>query len=166
MPLPIPCFKMFLERSLNEPPPPHFKHLSLLPLPIHHPFLPLKNFDHTHSQQHSPRDITTSLGSLPVIFTGNIPYRPSISIRAIKADVLFKSLAATHWYVISLNSERLISLMRIKLSGIVYSLSNFRYLLWSCFTHCSIKQQYLSLDWKKSPKRQTSSIIWILTALK
>ena len=26
-----PCFKMFLERSLNDPPPPHFKHLSLLP---------------------------------------------------------------------------------------------------------------------------------------
>ena len=34
LPLPTPCFKMFLERSLNDPPPPptHFKHLSLLPL--------------------------------------------------------------------------------------------------------------------------------------
>ena len=33
LPLPTPCFKMFLERSLNDPhpPPPHFKHLSLLP---------------------------------------------------------------------------------------------------------------------------------------
>ena len=30
-PLPIPCFKMFLERSFNDLPPPHFKHLSLLP---------------------------------------------------------------------------------------------------------------------------------------
>ena len=30
LPLPTPCFKMFLERSLNDPPPPHFKHLSLL----------------------------------------------------------------------------------------------------------------------------------------
>ena len=40
---------MFLERSLNDPPPPHFKHLSLLaPLPIHHPSLP-KNFDHTQA---------------------------------------------------------------------------------------------------------------------
>ena len=38
-PLPIPCFKMFLERSLNDPPPPHFKHLSLLP-PPHPPPLP------------------------------------------------------------------------------------------------------------------------------
>ena len=38
-----PCFKMFLERSLNDPPPPHFKHLSLLPA---HP-IPPKNFDHT-----------------------------------------------------------------------------------------------------------------------
>ena len=43
LPLPTPCFKMFLERSLNDPPPPHFKHLSLLPPhPIHHPFPPLK----------------------------------------------------------------------------------------------------------------------------
>ena len=31
LPLPTPYFKMFLERSLNDPPPPHFKHLSLLP---------------------------------------------------------------------------------------------------------------------------------------
>ena len=30
LPLPTPYFKMFLERSLNDPPPPHFKHLSLL----------------------------------------------------------------------------------------------------------------------------------------
>ena len=31
--LPTPCFKTFLERSLNDlhPPPPHFKHPSLLP---------------------------------------------------------------------------------------------------------------------------------------
>ena len=49
LPLPTPCFKMFLERSLNDPPPPHFKHLSLLPpLLIHHPSPP-KNFDHTPS---------------------------------------------------------------------------------------------------------------------
>ena len=50
LPLPTPYFKKFLERSLNDPPPPHFKQLSLLPLhPIHHPFPPPpKNFDHTH----------------------------------------------------------------------------------------------------------------------
>ena len=49
LPLPTSCFKLFLERSLNDPPPPHFKHPSLLhcyPLPIHHPFPP-KHFDHT-----------------------------------------------------------------------------------------------------------------------
>ena len=43
LPLPTPCFKMFLERSLNDlpPPPPHFKHLSLLPpVPNHHPCPP------------------------------------------------------------------------------------------------------------------------------
>ena len=39
LPLPTPCFKMFLERSLNDPPPPHFKHLSLLP-PPHLPPIP------------------------------------------------------------------------------------------------------------------------------
>ena len=35
-----PCFKTFLERSLNDPypPPPHFKHLSIIPPLIHHPF--------------------------------------------------------------------------------------------------------------------------------
>ena len=43
LPLPTPCFKMFLERSLNDPPPPHFKHLSLLPPSPSTP----KNFDHT-----------------------------------------------------------------------------------------------------------------------
>ena len=42
-PLPTPCFKMFLERSLNEPPPPHFKHLSLLhPSPSTTPSPPIK----------------------------------------------------------------------------------------------------------------------------
>ena len=47
LPLPTPCFKMFLERSLNDPPPPHFKHLSLLPpSPSTTPFPP-KNFDYT-----------------------------------------------------------------------------------------------------------------------
>ena len=38
--LPTPSFKMFLERSLNDPPP-HLKHLSLLP-PPHPPPLPPK----------------------------------------------------------------------------------------------------------------------------
>ena len=35
-PLPTPCIKMFLERSLNEPhlPPSHFKHLSQLRLQL------------------------------------------------------------------------------------------------------------------------------------
>ena len=38
---PTPCFKMFLERSLNDPHPstPHFKHISLLS-PSHPPPLP------------------------------------------------------------------------------------------------------------------------------
>ena len=50
LPLPTPCFKMFLERSLNDPPAPHFKHPSLLPPPHPPPLLPPppKNFDHTH----------------------------------------------------------------------------------------------------------------------
>ena len=44
LPLLTPCFKMFLERSLNDPhpPPPHFKHLSLLPPPHPPPLPPLK----------------------------------------------------------------------------------------------------------------------------
>ena len=50
LPLPVPCFMMFLEGSLNDPPPPppHFKHPSLLP-PPHPPPLPPtpKDFDHT-----------------------------------------------------------------------------------------------------------------------
>ena len=38
---------MFLEKSLDDHHTPlHFKHPSLLPLPIHHPFPP-KNFDDT-----------------------------------------------------------------------------------------------------------------------
>ena len=46
-PLPTPCFEMFLEKSLNDPhplprpPPPHFKHFSLLS-PPHSPPLPPK----------------------------------------------------------------------------------------------------------------------------
>ena len=48
LPLPTPCFKMCLERSLNDPhlPPPYFKHFSLLPPS---PSTPpqKKNFDHT-----------------------------------------------------------------------------------------------------------------------
>ena len=36
--LPTPCFRMFLERSLNDPQPPHFKHRSLLtPSPSYTP---------------------------------------------------------------------------------------------------------------------------------
>ena len=31
LPLPTPCFNIFLERCLNDPPPPHFKNLSLQP---------------------------------------------------------------------------------------------------------------------------------------
>ena len=42
---------MFLERFLNDlpPPPPHFKHLSLLPPPLPPPLPPNKNFDQTIS---------------------------------------------------------------------------------------------------------------------
>ena len=50
--LPTPCFKMFLERSLNDPPPPTTPFqapFTATPLPIHHPFPPPKNFDRTLS---------------------------------------------------------------------------------------------------------------------
>ena len=52
LPLPTPCFKMFLERSLNDPhpPPPHFKHLSLLPPSPSTTPSPPKNFDHALSE--------------------------------------------------------------------------------------------------------------------
>ena len=40
LPLPTPCFKMFLERSLDDPPPLHFEHLSLLPPPHLPPAIP------------------------------------------------------------------------------------------------------------------------------
>ena len=42
---------MFLERVLNDlpPPPPHFKHLSLLRPSLPPPLPPNKNFDHTPS---------------------------------------------------------------------------------------------------------------------
>ena len=49
LPLPTPCFKMFLERSLNDPPPPTTPlqaPFTATPLPIHHPFPPPKNFDY------------------------------------------------------------------------------------------------------------------------
>ena len=39
LPFPTPCFRMFLGRSLNDPSPPHFKPLSLLP-PPHLPPIP------------------------------------------------------------------------------------------------------------------------------
>ena len=41
--LPAPCFKMFLERFLNDPPPPTIPlqaSFTATPLPIHHPFPP------------------------------------------------------------------------------------------------------------------------------
>ena len=48
LPLPTPYFKMFLERSLNDPHPQNQTSSTFhcYPLPIHHPFPP-KNFDHT-----------------------------------------------------------------------------------------------------------------------
>ena len=48
-PLPTTCFKMFLERSLNDPhhPTSSIFHCYPLPLPIHHPVSPHKNVDHT-----------------------------------------------------------------------------------------------------------------------
>ena len=60
LPLPTPFFEMFLERSLNDPPPPHFKHLSLLPLtPSTTPSPPPKNFDHTPTiKPHDPNAFT------------------------------------------------------------------------------------------------------------
>ena len=46
-PLNTPCFKMFLERSLNAPITPLQASFIATPLPIHHPFSPHKNVDHT-----------------------------------------------------------------------------------------------------------------------
>ena len=44
-PLPTPYFKMFLERSLNDPTTPLQAPFTATPLPIHHPFpSPLKKF--------------------------------------------------------------------------------------------------------------------------
>ena len=42
-----PCFKMFLERSLNDPHHPTSSIFHCYPLPIHHPFSIHKNVDHT-----------------------------------------------------------------------------------------------------------------------
>ena len=50
LPLPTPYFKMFLERSLNDPHTPLQASFTAAPHPIHHPFPPPpKNFDHTPS---------------------------------------------------------------------------------------------------------------------
>ena len=49
-PLPTLCFRMFLERSLNDPHPlstPLQASFTATPFPIHHPFFPHKNVDHT-----------------------------------------------------------------------------------------------------------------------
>ena len=49
---PPPCFKMFLERSLNDPHHPTSSIFHCYPLPIYHPFPPPpKNFDHTQVLQ-------------------------------------------------------------------------------------------------------------------
>ena len=64
LPLTHPCFKMFLERSLNDPslhPTSSIPHC--YPLPIHHPFPPPKNFDHTPEQ--TSLEISTSQNQLP-----------------------------------------------------------------------------------------------------
>ena len=51
LPLPTPCFKMFLKRSLNDPHHPTSSIFHCYPLP-HPPPLPPppKNFDHTHGR--------------------------------------------------------------------------------------------------------------------
>ena len=51
LPLPTPCFKMFLERSLNDPPPPTTPlqaPFTATPSPSTTPSPPPKNFDRTH----------------------------------------------------------------------------------------------------------------------
>ena len=55
LPLPTPCFKMFFERSLNDP---HFKHPSLLPPSPSTTSSPPKNFDHTLGGCHPPTDFS------------------------------------------------------------------------------------------------------------
>ena len=49
LPLPTPCFKMFLEDPLMTPTPHHptSSIFHCYPYPIHHPSPPPKNFDHT-----------------------------------------------------------------------------------------------------------------------
>ena len=47
LPLPIPCFKMFLERSLNDPTTPLQASFTATPSPSTTPPPPPKNFDHT-----------------------------------------------------------------------------------------------------------------------
>ena len=54
LPLPTPCFKMFLERSLADPPP-HFKDASLLPSP-HPPSLPPKSLIIHYISRHFRKD--------------------------------------------------------------------------------------------------------------
>ena len=49
LPLPTPCFKMFLEDPLMTPHHPTSSIFHCYPLPIHHPSPPPKNFGHTLS---------------------------------------------------------------------------------------------------------------------
>ena len=55
LPLPTPCFKMFLERSLNDPHHPTSSIFHCYPLP-HPPPSPPKNFDHTLATTETFRD--------------------------------------------------------------------------------------------------------------
>ena len=76
-----PCFKMFSERSLNDPPPPlpQLKHLSLLPFsPPTTPPWP-KNFNHTLKYHPAPPGIN-SCGIVAVWWQQLVSW-PSVGIR-------------------------------------------------------------------------------------
>ena len=51
LPLPTPYYKMFLERFLNDPQPPHFKPLLLLPPTPSTTPAPSKNFNRTFAEK-------------------------------------------------------------------------------------------------------------------
>ena len=81
LPLPTPCFKMFLERSLNDPHP-HYHTSSIFhcyPLPIHHPF-PRKNFDHTPSLSLCPQFETNLMPNRKRSLNDPHPHHPTSSI--------------------------------------------------------------------------------------
>ena len=90
LPLPTPCFKKFLERSLNDPhpPPPNFKHLSLLPPSPSTTPSPPKNFDHTLGKYR--HEVSTYVFKYPVDGKNPKSCRHKIVIQAQLSENDFK----------------------------------------------------------------------------